>query len=119
MNAQLFKDRVRQWAARIGVKPTGVYIQGMHTKWASCSTRGRVCFSASLLKEDFAFQNVVIVHELVHLSVPNHGKLFQSLMNAFVPGWQRIVDGRAARLCGYRDDATRFRRKIVAHQHER
>ncbi len=106
-----FKERVRGWAERIGAKPTAVYIQDMRNKWASCSPRGRICFGSSLIEEEIPFQNVVIVHELLHLSIPNHGKLFQSLMNAFVPGWERIVDGRATRLCGYRDEATRFRRK--------
>jgi len=42
----------------------------------------------------------VIVHELLHLLVPNHGKLFKSLMNAYLPGWEKRVDGRANRLCG-------------------
>ena len=29
------------------------------------------------------------VHELLHLRVRNHGKLFRALMSAHVPGWRR------------------------------
>jgi hypothetical protein len=29
----------------------------------------------------------VIVHELLHLGVATHGRLFKALMNAYVPGW--------------------------------
>ena len=30
----------------------------------------------------------VIVHELVHLLAPNHGKLFKSFLLAYLPDWQ-------------------------------
>jgi len=82
------REQIRQWADRIGVKPVGVQIQRMTKKWASCSTTGRICFSAELLTEPAGFREVVIVHELLHLRVPNHGKLFKSLLNAYVPGWE-------------------------------
>jgi len=60
-------------------------------KWASCSTNGWVCFSTDLLKEPRAFQDYVIVHELLHLQVPNHGKLFKSLLNAYLPERDKIL----------------------------
>ena len=95
------KHKVQLWAARIGVKPKRVQIQRMTTKWASCSTSGRICLSKDLLREDASFREVVIVHELLHLRVPNHGKLFKSLMNAYLPNWEEKVDGRVSSLCGY------------------
>ena len=36
----------------------------------------------------------------IHLQAPNHGKLFKSLMNAYLPGWENILaeqNGSAAR----------------------
>ena len=30
----------------------------------------------------------VIVHELVHLLAPNHGKVFKSFMHAYIPDWE-------------------------------
>jgi predicted metal-dependent hydrolase len=95
-----FKVEVARWAARIGVMPRRVQIQRMTTKWASCSTSGRLCFSRDLLGEDPRFQDAVIVHELLHLQVPNHGKLFRSLMTAYAPGWEDVSRSRAARVCG-------------------
>ena len=94
------REEIRDWAAKIRVSPRRVQIQRMTTKWASCSTNGRVCFSLELLDEPASFREVVIVHELLHLLVPNHGKLFKSLMNAYLPGWEAHAAGRVSRLCG-------------------
>jgi predicted metal-dependent hydrolase len=38
-----------------------------------------------LLTEPADFREYVIVHELLDLQVPNHGKLFKSLLSAFLP----------------------------------
>lgn len=106
--AETLKGEVKRWASIIGVKPERVQIQRMTTKWASCSTSGRVSFSRDLLREDAPFREVVIVHELIHLRVPNHGKLFKSLMNAYLPDWEEKVNGRVSRLCGYQLTDSRY-----------
>lgn len=99
----ILKNQVTQWASKIGVKPLRVQIQPMTRKWASCSPSGRICLSKDLLSEDRAFQQVVIVHELLHLRVHNHGKLFKSLMSAYLPEWEKAANGRIRSVCGYKD----------------
>lgn len=89
-----FKSEIARWAAVMKVKPIQICVQRMTKKWASCSSKGRVCFSADLLQESETFQKYVIVHELLHLQVPNHGKLFKSLMGAYMPGWENILTDR-------------------------
>jgi len=98
-----FRIEVERWAGRMGVRPARIRIQPMTKKWASCSPSGRVSFSTDLLVEDGAFRELVIVHELLHLQVPNHGKLFKSLLNAYLPGWEGVAQGRARQLCSYQD----------------
>ena len=82
---QSFRQRVDTWAAKIKVKPTQIRVQKMTRKWASCSTTGWVTFADDLVNESKNFQDYVIVHELLHLRLPNHGKLFKSLLAAYVP----------------------------------
>ena len=89
-----FKTQVIKWAEKISVNPRQIRVQKMTKKWASCSTNGWVCFSADLLKEPRGFQDYVIVHELLHLQVPNHGKLFKSLLNAYLPEWEKALKKR-------------------------
>ncbi len=56
----------------------------MKGKWASCSTSGRITFSEDLLSEPADLRREVIVHELLHLKVPNHGKLSRALLKAYL-----------------------------------
>jgi predicted metal-dependent hydrolase len=83
------KARVEYWALKVRARPKSVRIQKMKRKWASCSTNKCLTFSESLLQESAGFQDFVIVHELIHLKIPNHGKLFKSLLSAYLPGWKR------------------------------
>lgn len=79
------KDEVRRWADAIDVSPAQIRIQKMKTKWASCSPRGWISLNRDLLHERAALQEEVIVHELLHLKVPNHGKLFRRLLSSYLP----------------------------------
>lgn len=66
----------------------------MTRKWGSCSTAGVITLAVDLARKDRAFQDYVIVHELLHHKVPNHGKVFKALMSLHLPGWRRHrVDG--------------------------
>jgi predicted metal-dependent hydrolase len=56
----------------------------MKRKWASCSSKGRLTFNQDLLGQPASFRAEVIVHELVHLKVPNHGRLFRALVRAYL-----------------------------------
>jgi len=77
----------RHWAARIGVKMPLVQLRAMTTKWASISTAGRLTLNKELLDLPRSLGEFVIVHELVHLLVPNHGRVFKSFMHAYLPDW--------------------------------
>lgn len=81
---EIFKAEVWQWAERIGVTPKEIHLRPMTRKWASCSTNGRLTFDTGLLGQPAPFRTHVIVHELVHLKAPNHGKLFRSLVRAYL-----------------------------------
>ena len=75
-------ERVASWARRLNVQPRQVRVQCMTRKWGSCSAAGIVTLATDLADQDVGFQDFVIVHELLHLRVPNHGKLFKALLTA-------------------------------------
>jgi predicted metal-dependent hydrolase len=86
---QALRSKALDWAVRLKVEPRIVRVQRMTRKWGSCSTSGIVTFAQDLVEEAPEFQDFVIAHELLHLRVPNHGKLFKALLTAHVPDWRR------------------------------
>ena len=87
---QVFKQRVRHWAEKLDVKIVWLGIRPMNNKWASCSTNGHLNFNDELLDLDDELWDYVIVHELLHFFVPNHGKLWKSLMRAHLGDYEKL-----------------------------
>ena len=87
---QALRLKTRSWAARLKVAPRIVRVRRMTRKWGSCSTAGTVTLARDLIDEAPEFQDFVIAHELLHLRVPHHGKLFKALLTVHVPDWKRF-----------------------------
>ena len=97
-----FKARVREWAVRLDVDVHSITVRSLTTKWASCSTTGRLTFDTEVPELSVELQDYVIVHELLHSSVPNHGPLWKSLMQAHLGDYvsreqelRRLAEGEA------------------------
>src|SRR5579872_6641723 len=91
---QELRRRTLAWAVKLRVNPRVIRVQEMMRKWGSCSVRGTITLSADLVERDLRFQDFVIVHELLHLRLSSHGRLFKALLSAYVPGWQRLDEMR-------------------------
>lgn len=70
------------------MKPTRVQVQPLRSKWASITTTGSMILASDLLTLPKELGEFVIVHELVHLLIPNHGRVFKSFMHAYLPDWE-------------------------------
>lgn len=87
-----FKARVLEWARKLEVEAKAIYIRPMRRKWASCSTAGTLSFNDELLGLDRELGDYVIVHELLHFSVPNHGRLWKVLMRAHLGQYETLEE---------------------------
>jgi predicted metal-dependent hydrolase len=87
-DAEDLRWAVRHWASRIGVKVTRVQLRPLNAKWASISTSGRLTLSTELLEAPKELGEYVIVHELCHLLMPNHGQVFKLFLAAYLPDWE-------------------------------
>ena len=85
-----FKARVHEWATKLDVKVQAIALHPMKNKWASASATGHLNFNSELLGFDRDVGDFVIVHELLHFSVPNHGRLWKSLMRAHLGDYERF-----------------------------
>ncbi|HRJ31372.1 MAG TPA: M48 family metallopeptidase [Cyclobacteriaceae bacterium] len=87
-----FKAAVHKYAGEMDIKVKTLAIRPMTNKWASCSTDGNLNFSKDLLSIDKSLGKYVIVHELLHFNVPNHGKLWKSLMMAYLGDYEKLEE---------------------------
>ena len=85
-----FKHHVLAWAGKLDVRVRSLAVRPMRNKWASCSTAGRLNFSSELLLLPRDLADYVIVHELLHFSVPNHGRLWKSLMRVHLGDYEHL-----------------------------
>lgn len=84
-----FKACVHDYAVKMQINVKSLALRPMSNKWASCSTEGNLNFNKDLLDIDKDLGKYVIVHELLHFNVPNHGKLWKSLMTAYLGDYEK------------------------------
>lgn len=80
---------VDKWAPILGVRPTTLAFRNMKSRWGSCRPdTGRVCINVRLALYPPRCLEYVVVHELCHFHVRNHGPEFQALMDKCLPDWR-------------------------------
>ena len=74
-----------------GLHCSGWTVRDMHTRWGSCNTKTHhINLSLMLATRSDIELDYVILHELVHTVVPDHGPDFYALMDRYMPGWKKI-----------------------------
>jgi predicted metal-dependent hydrolase len=102
-----FKGRVLEWAEKLGVKVRSLAVRKMRNKWASCSTAGNLNFNAELISMTQKIGDYAIVHELLHFPVPNHGRLWKSLMRAHLGDYE-VLEAQLNKITQKRSDKQRY-----------
>ena len=86
--AKIYTER---WEERLGVSTNRIFIQKMKTKWGSCNpTRRNIRLNLELAKKPLECLDYVVLHELLHFFVPNHGPKFIALIDGHMPHWRFI-----------------------------
>jgi predicted metal-dependent hydrolase len=84
------RRRALSWAAKLHLSPKTIRFRRMCEKWGTCSYGGTVTLASDLVAQESRFQDFVIVHELVHLKVHQHGRAFNEHMDEHLPGWRAM-----------------------------
>lgn len=75
---------------------TGMHCESWHTKymttrWGTCNTgKKRLWFNVQLAQKPVDCLEYVILHELAHTRVSNHGPQFAAIMDQYMPNWREI-----------------------------
>ena len=80
--------KVDFWSRKMGVTPTGFKVTTARRRYGSCSGKDSLCFSCYLMRYPEPAIDLVVVHELCHIRVKNHGPDFYALLEQHLPDWR-------------------------------
>jgi len=88
------------WTARLNEPGVTWKLRRMKTLWGVCHfSKRQITYARQLALKPRELVEYVVVHELTHLKVHNHGPAFKALMDARLPNWRalrRRLNARAA-----------------------
>ncbi|SLN21471.1 M48 family metallopeptidase [Oceanibacterium hippocampi] len=80
------------FAARLDRRVTGISIRDQRSRWASCSSSGRLNFSWRLILTPPEILRYVVAHEVSHLVEMNHSPRFWAVVGRLDPGYRKARD---------------------------
>lgn len=82
---------VERWAEKLVERDVTWQIKSMKTLWGSCNARRRsLLFNLELARVPKECIEYVVVHELTHLKIQNHSKVFEFLLGQQIPNWKSL-----------------------------
>ena len=83
-------------------RPGDLAVRRMRRRWGSCFRDGRITLNTELVAQSDELIDYVLVHELCHLQVFNHGPRFYAALDGCMPDWrERRERLHAARTPGF------------------
>lgn len=86
---RVIKDRVEYFAKHFGLAFKSIRINSARARWGSCGVGNNLNFPYRLVMAPLEIIDYVVVHELVHTSVHNHGKGFWAKVAVILPDYAR------------------------------
>ena len=82
---------IEKWTLKTKAKVPRWGVKAMKTKWGSYSRKTRqVWLNVELAKKPVRCVEYIVLHEIIHSVVPNHGEKFQGLMKRYLPNWEAV-----------------------------
>ena len=95
---KIFKRKTAAYARKMDVTYGRITIREQKTRWGSCNPRTKkLWFSVGLVEKPDECIEYVVLHELAHLKIANHGADFKAFLTHFMPDWrvrQKQLNGR-------------------------
>jgi predicted metal-dependent hydrolase len=80
--------RCMWFSMKTGHIPTSIRITDARQRWGSCTHKGGLNFSWRLIQAPPDIVDYVVVHELVHISQPDHSRKFWNKVREILPDYE-------------------------------
>ena len=87
--AERLPERVELWRSRVGVQTPRVVISDQKRRWGSCDRSGTIRLNWRIIQAPMRLVDYVVVHELVHLRHPGHGRDYWQALGRVMPDYER------------------------------
>ncbi|AWR85452.1 M48 family metallopeptidase [Meiothermus taiwanensis] len=85
---EIITRRVQHYALQLGWPMPKVLIRNQKKRWGSCNAKGELRFNWRLVMLPLRVLDYVVVHEMAHLKVLNHGPRFWALVERIMPDYK-------------------------------
>jgi predicted metal-dependent hydrolase len=86
----MLRNRVKELAGLYGFSFNRVFIRRQRTRWGSCSAQNNINLNLKLASLPEMLRDYVILHELVHTRIKNHGGDFWEVLSGYVGDARRL-----------------------------
>ena len=76
--------RLAELARQHGFEYNRVFIRNQKTRWGSCSAKNNINLNLNLVRLPHELIDYILLHELVHTRVKNHGRQFWDELNTLM-----------------------------------
>jgi predicted metal-dependent hydrolase len=76
--------RLNQLSRQTGLTYNRVFVRNQKTRWGSCSARNNINLNINLAHLPVELMDYIILHELAHTRITNHGPQFWKLLGDYI-----------------------------------
>ncbi len=85
----ILPDIFLRWETVTGMRCSGFQIKYMRTKWGTCNYgTKRIWINLRLAEKPIECIEYVVLHELIHTEIPDHGERFKTTLSGYLPDWK-------------------------------
>ncbi len=83
--SKIITERAKLYSSISGIEYQKVGITNAHQRWGSCSYKGDLSFTWRIVMAPLKVIDCVVVHELVHMKIKGHSKVFWDGVKIMIP----------------------------------